>query len=95
MAKTGRAMLASTTDRSFALEGLEGHGVFTYVLLEGLAGRADLLGDRDGTIETGELADYLADEVPRMSQRIWHYAMEPWNDLQGQSFPIGLRKAAP
>lgn len=91
MAKTGRAILAGTSDKAYALEGLEGHGLFTYVLLEGLAGRADLFGDRDGTIETGELAEYLADEVPRMSRRVWQYAMEPWNDLRGQSFPIGLR----
>ena len=94
MAKTGRAILAGTSDKAYALEGLEGHGLFTYVLLEGLAGRADLFGDRDGTIETGELAEYLADEVPRMSRRVWQYAMEPWNDLRGQSFPIGLRGRA-
>ncbi len=95
MAKTGRAILASTTSRAYALEGLEGHGVFTHVLLEGLGGRADLLGDRDGTIETGELADYLEDEVPRMSLRLWQYEQFPMHDLRGQSFPIGLRQAAP
>ncbi|WP_256091511.1 caspase family protein [Candidatus Thiosymbion oneisti] len=92
MAKTGRAMLASTTERKFALEGLDGHGVFTHVLLEGLRGQADLLGNDNRTIETSELADYLEEEVPRISHRVWRYEQHPMRDLQGQSFPIGLRR---
>ncbi len=92
MAKTGRAILASAAERQFALEGLDGHGVFTHVLLEGLRGRADLLGNRNHTIETGELADYLEEEVPRISRKVWGYEQHPMRDLQGQSFPIGQRR---
>jgi hypothetical protein len=89
MTKTGRAVLVSSAKRDFALEG---RGVFTYLLLEGLGGRADLLGNRNGTIETGELADYLEEEVPRINRKIWRYEQIPIHDLQGQSFPIGLRR---
>ncbi len=95
MAKTGRAVLASTAHRDFALEGLEGHGVFTYVLLEGLKGRADVLGNRDWAIETAELANYLENEVPRLSRKVWKYEQYPMQNIQGQSFPIGLRPKTP
>jgi len=88
MAKTGRAMLVSTAERKYTLEG---HGVFTHVLLEGLRGRADQLGNRNYAIETSELADYL-EEVPRVSHRIWRYKQHLIRDFRGQSFPIGLRQ---
>lgn len=90
-AKTGRAILAASSDRQFALEGFEGHGLFTWVLLEGLRGRADLMGNGDRSIDVSELADYLEEEVPRMSRKRWRYEMIPTRDLQGHSFPIGLR----
>jgi WD40 repeat protein len=41
MRATGRAVIAASTERQFALEGHAGHGVFTYVLLQGLRGEAD------------------------------------------------------
>ena len=37
------------------------HGVFTYYLLEGLAGRADV--DKDGTVTVGEAFEYLSGKV--------------------------------
>jgi len=39
-----------------------GHGAFTYYLLEGLKGAADL--NHDGTVTTGELFQYLKKNVP-------------------------------
>jgi uncharacterized caspase-like protein len=38
-----------------------GHGVFTYFLLEGLKGKADL--NRDGTVVAGELFQYVQQQV--------------------------------
>ncbi|MEE9187661.1 MAG: caspase family protein, partial [Bacteroidota bacterium] len=40
-----------------------GHGVFTYYLLEGLRGKAEL--DNDYTVTVGELMDYVEDQVKR------------------------------
>ncbi len=39
-----------------------GHGVFTYYLLEGLRGKADL--DRDGIITVDEAYNYVSKKVP-------------------------------
>jgi hypothetical protein len=55
-------VLASSTDRSHALEGWKGRGLFTWVLLEGLRGAADASGDR--SVDTVDLADYLNSQVP-------------------------------
>jgi uncharacterized caspase-like protein len=43
-----------------------GHGVFTYYLLEGLRGRADL--DNDYTITINELMSYVEDQVKRRTK---------------------------
>lgn len=40
-----------------------GHGVFTYYLLEGLRGKADL--NNDYTVTVGELMDFVEDQVKR------------------------------
>src|SRR5262245_53034721 len=44
-----------------------GHGVFTYYLLEGLRGRADL--DGDGVVTAEEIFSYLAKRVPEATGR--------------------------
>jgi WD40 repeat protein len=67
MRATGRAVIAASTERQFALEGHSGHGVFTYALLQGLRGEADAQGDRDGAITMDELSTYVTKEVPRIS----------------------------
>lgn len=96
MEKTGRTVLASATEQQYALEGLDGHGVFTHVLLRGLRGAADSGGAAaDGLIETGELALFLEREVPRASLQRWQYEQYPMHELQGQSFPIARTGAAP
>ncbi len=90
MQATGRTVLASSAERQFALEGLGGHGVFTYALLEGLERRADIFGNNNDQVETSELAEYLDAEVPRITRKRWGYAQQPMWELHGQSFPIGL-----
>uniref|UniRef100_UPI000B7F1AE7 caspase family protein n=1 Tax=Candidatus Entotheonella palauensis TaxID=93172 RepID=UPI000B7F1AE7 len=89
MRATGRAVIAASTRRQFALEGHEGHGVFTYALLQGLMGQADGHIKRDGYITIDELAAYVADEVPRITQEKWRYEQFPMMQLEGRSFPIG------
>jgi hypothetical protein len=90
MRATGRAVIAASTERQFALEGHLGHGVFTYVLLRGLRGEADAQGDRDDAITVDELSAYVAREVPKISLQKWGYEMFPMRQFGGLSFPIAL-----
>ena len=90
MRATGRAVIAASTEKQFALEGHKGHGIFTYVLLEGLRGEADTRGQKNGDVSVDELATYVAEEVPRLTLEKWGYEQFPMRDIQGQSFPIGL-----
>ena len=47
-----------------------GHGVFTYFLLEGLGGKADI--DRDGQITVDEAYDYVSRNVPKATGQEQH-----------------------
>jgi uncharacterized caspase-like protein len=47
-----------------------GHGIFTYSVLRGLKGEADV--DHDGVVTAGELLDYLRFVVPRETRGEQH-----------------------
>ena len=60
----GRALLTSSDVNEISEEGKKwggGHGVFTWAVLEGLRGIADV--NRDRVITTGELFDFVSDRV--------------------------------
>ena len=46
------------------------HGVFTYFLLEGLRGKADI--DTDGIITVDEVYRYVSKEVPKATEQRQH-----------------------
>jgi len=48
----------------------QGHGVFTYCLLEGLRGNADR--DADGMVTFDEIKSYVRDKVPDMTNNMQH-----------------------
>ena len=81
---SGSAIIGATADDKMALEGSNGHGVFTDALLLGLSGGAKA-NDR-GEINTGALADFIEEEVPRITQRLWKYEQFPWREMHGQTF---------
>lgn len=84
---TGQATIAASSDTQSAMEGYEGHGIFTYVILEGLAGKADSNGD--GFISLSELSSYAEEKVPDYSYAKWGYEQYPQIDLRKQSnFPL-------
>ena len=68
------------------MEGYNGHGVFTYVLLDGLAGNAD--SDGDGFVTLTELSSYVENQVPELSYEKWGYEQVPQKELRRQDFPI-------
>lgn len=83
---TGHAILAAASDSQSAMEGYNGHGVFTYVLLDGLAGNAD--SDGDGFVTLTELSSYVENQVPELSYEKWGYEQVPQKELRRQDFPI-------
>jgi hypothetical protein len=82
----GSTVLSASTSRQEALEGYRGHGLFTYVLAEGLKGRADA--DRDGFVSTLELAAYVDARVPALAEQVFKHAQYPIVSPSGQGFPL-------
>ncbi|MEI6610473.1 MAG: caspase family protein [Deltaproteobacteria bacterium] len=86
----GSTILSASTSMQEALEGYQGHGLFTYVLTEGLKGKADK--GNTGYVRTTELADYVDNEVPSLAEKIFKKAQYPTISISGQAFPIGKVK---
>jgi WD40 repeat protein len=83
----GSTILSASTSMQEALEGYQGHGLFTYVLAEGLNGKADK--GNSGYVKTTELADYVDSEVPPLAEKVFKKAQYPTISISGQAFPIG------
>ena len=83
----GSTILSASTSIQEAMEGYQGHGLFTYVLTEGLKGKADK--GNTGYVKTTELADYVDNEVPILAERVFKKAQYPTISISGQTFPIG------
>lgn len=67
----GRVVLAASRANEVSAESDQlRHGVFTYYLLEGLGGRADLDGDRVITID--EIYNYVSQKVPAATNQNQH-----------------------
>jgi hypothetical protein len=65
----GRAIITASRPNEVSLEvGEYGHGLFTYFLLQGLGGAADL--NRDGIVSLQELYEYVEQEVTRTSRAL-------------------------
>ena len=86
----GRTVLAASTDDAPALEGYRGHGVFTYVALEAL-GQAHA--GADGLIQVTDLAAYIDEKVPEVSNAVFKMRQVPQMNIVGSNFPL-VRKTA-
>ena len=82
----GSTVLSAATSTQEALEGYEGHGLFSYVVANGLSGKADA--DKDGFVKTTELADYVDSEVPELAEKVFHHKQFPVVSPSGMGFPI-------
>lgn len=83
----GSTILAAATSSQEALEGYQGHGLFTWVLADGLKGKADK--GRSGYIKTTDIADYVGETVPELAEKIFKRSQYPTISMSGQPFPIG------
>ncbi|WP_316862344.1 SH3 domain-containing protein [uncultured Cohaesibacter sp.] len=90
MRATGRSTLAATSEKGVALEGIGGHGVFTFTLLEGLS-EAD--SDNDSYVELTELTGYVQKRLPELSHEYFGYRQLPETQVVN-SFPLGRKTAS-
>jgi uncharacterized caspase-like protein len=65
----GRAIITASRPNEVSLEvGEFGHGLFTYYLIQGLQGAADL--NRDGIVSLQELYEYVEQQVVQKSRAL-------------------------
>ena len=83
---TGTTILSASLSTQQALEGYRGHGLFSYVLLEGLKKDADLNGD--GYVKNLELVNYIEDRVPQISEKVFGVEQFPTAVFDGRGFPV-------
>jgi WD40 repeat protein len=87
---TGTHWLTASGSEQFATEFEQlGHGAFTYVLLEGLAGKADT---GDSRVTVNELKAYLESQVPEVTQKHKGTPQFPSSYGFGQDFPLTVIK---
>lgn len=82
----GPTILSASTSVQEALEGYQGHGLFTWVITQGMRGRADKGGS--GFVKTTDLAGYVEDEVPNLAEQVFKRHQFPTVSISGQGFPI-------
>jgi len=86
----GIHVLSAAGSEQFATEfEALGHGVFTYVLLEALSGKADGA-PKDGTVTIYELKSYIDSLVPEYSQKFKGKPQFPYTFSRGQDFPVTI-----
>lgn len=86
---TGTFWITASGSEQFATEFDQlKHGVFTYALLEGLAGKADANGDKKLTVR--ELSTYIEQKVPELSEQFKGVSQYPSAYSFGNDFPIAV-----
>ena len=87
---TGTHWLTASGSEQFASEFDQlGHGAFTFVLLEALAGKA--AGD-DGRVTVNELKAYLDRVVPEVTKKYNGQEQYPASFGFGQDFPVSVKR---
>lgn len=89
---SGRFILAGAASREEALDGVNGHGVFTGALIEGLGGLADseVRGNRDKIVDVFEIGEFARKTVPEIARRIreGHRQSPRWFFTGSDVFPL-------
>lgn len=89
---TGTVVLASSGSEQFAAELPKlGHGLFTYALLQAIAGQADGGEPQDGKITIKEIEAYINDRVPELTQQFRGSAQYPNSYTIGHDFPLAMK----
>ena len=84
--KSYAVVLAAAESQQDAMEGYQGHGIFTFVLLEALRGKADTKGD--GFVSTHQLLEYIPDRTYTLAQQAFN-GKKQWPSTSGKDgFPF-------
>ena len=83
---TGSTVFTASSDLGQALEVYQGHGLFTYSILQKLNEKADL--NKDGYIKISEIADYVEEEVISLSKKVFKRMQIPVMQI-GVNFHLG------
>jgi WD40 repeat protein len=85
---TGDNLIAAANHTAY--EGVHGHGILTYALLEGLNEQGN---HNIGQVVTVDgLADFIDARVPELSEPVTGERQLPIRKLSGNNFPLGLRQ---
>lgn len=88
----GIHVLASAGGEQYAKELTDlGHGLFTYVLIDALSGKADGA-PQDGKVTVYELKSYLDDQVPELNQKYSGKPQYPYTFSRGHDFPLVMEE---
>jgi uncharacterized caspase-like protein len=74
--KSGALVLAAAESAQDALEGYQGHGIFTFALLEALQGKAD--SNNDGFVSTFELQEYVIKRADELAEKVFKKTQSPY-----------------
>jgi uncharacterized caspase-like protein len=85
----GSISIFSSDKMQEAIDEYKNHGLFTYVLVDGLSGNADE--NKDSLIDATELFGYTSKHVPEIAEKEFGRAQYPTVDIKGQIFPVGKR----
>lgn len=84
----GRHTIVASSRSQVALEGYQGHGAFSWVLLDGLRGKA---ANPQGTITVNSLVSYVETTLPELTYKKWGYEQIPQKSLIGEDFTIVVK----
>jgi WD40 repeat protein/uncharacterized caspase-like protein len=85
----GTHVLAATDRNQFALETAAlRHGIFTYVLLQGLEGKAARSGTAAAGVSAAEIIHYVEREVPALAEKISDEPQYPTSYSRGTDFRV-------
>jgi WD40 repeat protein len=82
----GSTIISAAGSQEEALEDYQGHGIFTWSVLQALGGKADR--SSKGFVTTTDLAAYVEDEVPRIAELVFRRKQFPTMQRSGNAFPI-------
>lgn len=84
----GRHTIVASSRSQVALEGFQGHGAFSWVLLDGLRGKA---ANPQGTVTVNSLVSYVETTLPELTYKKWGYEQIPQKSLIGEDFTIVVK----
>jgi WD40 repeat protein len=82
-----RSVIVASSSNNVALEGYNGHGVFSWVVLDALD-RADY--DDNGSVDVADIATHARKHVPAITERVFKYRQKPTQNTPGDPFAVAV-----